>query len=76
MTGVLAGFGPDRDDWRLAAAAFVPIVIFWAPDAYYVRSERLFRELYDRVRKFEDVEPSSLGATSDDFVASAGKAAS
>ena len=76
LTGVLAGFGLDRDDWRLAAAAFVPVVIFWALDAYYLRSERLFRELYDRVRKLEEVEPFSLGATSDDFVASAGKAAS
>lgn len=76
LTGVFLGFGLDRDDWRLAASAFVPIVIFWALDAYYLRAERLFRELYNVVRKPDTtVEPFFLGATSDDFVAGARKAA-
>ena len=76
LTGVLAGFGLDRDDWRLAAAAFVPILIFWALDAYYLRAERLFRELYNHVRKPDTtVEPFFLGATSKEFAEGAGDAA-
>ena len=27
-----------------------PVVIFWVLDAYFLRQERLFRRLYDRVR--------------------------
>lgn len=35
---------------------YVPIVIFWGLDAYYLRQERLYRKLYDKVRKQRDNE--------------------
>lgn len=31
--------------------AFVPLFVFWYLDAYYLRLERQYRELYNRVRK-------------------------
>ena len=31
--------------------AYVPIVVFWGLDAYYLRQERLYRKLYDKVCK-------------------------
>ena len=34
--------------------AYFPAVMFWALDAYFLRQERLFRKLYDHVRKSED----------------------
>lgn len=33
---------------------YVPIIIFWGLDAYYLRQERLYRKLYDKVRKQEE----------------------
>jgi len=36
--------------------AYFPAIAFWLLDAYYLRQERLFRELYDRVRKLEEVD--------------------
>ena len=30
--------------------AYFPTFMFWALDAYFLRQERLFRKLYDRVR--------------------------
>lgn len=30
--------------------AYIPIIVFWFLDAYYLRMERLYRKLYDRVR--------------------------
>lgn len=33
------------------AAALLPSLTFWALDAYYLRQERLYRALYDHVRK-------------------------
>jgi uncharacterized membrane protein len=34
----------------LLVVAILPIVMFWTLDAYFLRQERLFRKLYDRVR--------------------------
>lgn len=31
--------------------AFIPLFVFWYLDAYYLRLERQYRELYNRVRK-------------------------
>ena len=36
--------------------AYVPIVAFWGLDAYYLRQERLYRKLYDKVRMMDDNE--------------------
>lgn len=69
LTGAFLGFAVNKDDSGLAAAAFVAILVFWALDTYYLRSERLFRALYDRVRSNADaVEPFFMGATSSPFV--------
>ncbi len=34
----------------------LPVVGFWAMDAYFLRQERLFRHLYEEVRKQEDTD--------------------
>lgn len=31
--------------------AFLPAFVFWLLDGYYLRQERLFRALYDRIRQ-------------------------
>lgn len=36
---------------RFAELALFPSLTFWGLDAYYLRQERLFRRLYDEVRK-------------------------
>jgi hypothetical protein len=36
--------------------AYFPAAAFWIPDGYFLRQERLFRELYDRVRQMRDEE--------------------
>ena len=48
--------------------AYVPIIIFWGLDAYYLRQERLYRKLYDKVRKQdEDDIDFSMNATLPEF---------
>lgn len=37
--------------------AYFPVVVFWILDGYFLRQERLFRALYDRVRLLADTEP-------------------
>lgn len=69
VAGAFFGFALNSRSWRLAAAATVPILAFWALDTYFLRAERLFRALYDEVRsKDERVRPFAMGATGPNFV--------
>lgn len=43
-----------ESDWRIYTCALVLNVIFWFLDAYYLKQERLFRELYHKVSKISD----------------------
>lgn len=48
---------------------YVPIIIFWGLDAYYLRQERLYRKLYDKVRKQkEDDIDFSMNAALPEFM--------
>jgi hypothetical protein len=42
---------------RFIMIAFLPVMVFWALDAYYLRQERLFRKLYDEVVLSTDQTP-------------------
>jgi hypothetical protein len=72
LTVAFLGLAVNKDQWGLAASAVIPISVFWLLDTYYLRAERLFRSLYERVRaRPETLEPFFMGATSDSFVAEA-----
>ena len=43
-----------ESDWRIYACALVLNVVFWFLDAYYLKQEKLFRELYNKVPKISD----------------------
>ena len=36
------------------AFSFLPLLFFWFLDAYFIKVERQYRKLYDKVRKEED----------------------
>lgn len=38
------------------AVAFFPLIMFWMLDAYFLRQERLFRKLYDKVRTINETD--------------------
>jgi hypothetical protein len=40
--------------WKIALTAFIPLITFWALDAYYLRQERLFRLLYTHACQPDD----------------------
>ena len=44
---------PDR---RYIFVVYFPVVIFWILDGYFLSQERLFRALYDHVRKLDEKE--------------------
>ncbi len=41
---------------KLVAIAYYPVLAFWLLDGYFLSQERLFRALYDKVRKTLDSE--------------------
>jgi len=36
--------------------AYFPVIMFWVLDGYFLSQERLFRDLYDDVRKLDEKE--------------------
>ena len=50
LVSALLGFGVQQESAGFAVIAVFPAVVFWTLDAFYLRQERLFRELYDAVR--------------------------
>jgi len=49
VSAVLALSAKDADR-RFALLAYYPVLMFWILDGYFLRQERLFRKLYDKVR--------------------------
>lgn len=67
VAGIFALAGKDTDKLYFLGA-YVPIIIFWGLDAYYLLQERLYRSLYDKVRQMdEDKIDFSLKATTQEF---------
>jgi hypothetical protein len=44
----------DKANTSFVYIAFLPCVVFWALDGYFLWQERLFRALYDQVRIVEE----------------------
>jgi hypothetical protein len=49
VSGALFGFSAGRLSWPIAAVGLLPIIAFWALDAYFLMQERMFRSLYNAV---------------------------
>ena len=46
------------DSALVMVAGLLPALVFWGLDAYYLRQERLYRALYDHIRK-SDANPEN-----------------
>ena len=45
-----------EDRGEFAFIGLLPVMIFWGLDGYFLWQERLFRDLYDKVRNLEEKE--------------------
>lgn len=69
VLGVILGLAVNTHSWALALVGLIPSFAFWGLDTYFLRSERLFRALYDEVRRGSSgVEPFYMAATNPAFV--------
>lgn len=57
VVGIFALSGKDADK-LFFLLAYIPIIFFWLLDTYYLRQERLYRALFNRVREMneEDID--------------------
>jgi hypothetical protein len=64
VSGAFLGFAIGNKEWALAVAGLLPILLFWWLDGYFLRAERMFRDLHDAVRATHTIEPFYMAATS------------
>ncbi len=55
VAGLLALLSKDPS-FAYAVIIFIPVAFLWCLDAYFISQERLFRDLYESVRKLKDEE--------------------
>jgi hypothetical protein len=53
VSALFAIAGRDANK-NLVYVTFIPVVTFWILDAYFLREERSFRRLYDKVRILDE----------------------
>lgn len=67
VAGIFVLAGKDTDKLYFLVA-YIPVIVFWALDAYYLWQERLYRGLYEKVRlEDESTIDFSLKASSNEF---------
>lgn len=63
VSAAFFAFAAESLSWPVAAVGILPVLAFWGLNAYYLRAERQYRLLYDRVRaKDKKVPPFSMHA--------------
>lgn len=68
VAGIFALAGKDTDKMYFLVS-YVPIIVFWGLDSYYLLQERRYRSLYNNVRNIHAVEniDFSLSATKSEY---------
>ncbi|MEE8574572.1 MAG: hypothetical protein V3T30_04085 [Thermodesulfobacteriota bacterium] len=54
LVSALFAFGATGSNKSLVAIAYLPALAFWGLDGYFLRQERLFRALYDKIRELKE----------------------
>lgn len=50
VSAAFFGFAAQAPSWAVAVVGMLPVIAFWGLNAYYLRAERQYRALFDRVR--------------------------
>lgn len=67
VAGIFALSSKDADKLYFLVA-YIPIIVFWGLDAYYLLQERLYRSLYDKIRSTNEQDIDfSLQASLNEF---------
>lgn len=54
--------------WAVTLVAYIPILVFWGLDAYYLLQEKLFRALFNKTRTTDEtIIDFSMDVSLDEF---------
>ena len=56
LVSIIGALASRETDKRFFLLAFIPLIAFWAIDAFYLQSERKYKELYKQVRTKKEEE--------------------
>lgn len=56
VVAALLALAPQKTNSLIAVLAIVSSVVFWALDSYFLRQEKMFRALYNQIRKSNTFE--------------------
>lgn len=54
LTAAIFALAAKDADRSFFIVTLLPVIMFWGLDAYFLHQERLFRKLYDHVRRLPD----------------------
>ncbi|MFK9093001.1 hypothetical protein [Bacillus salipaludis] len=66
--GLFAFANTQEMDYRFILIALIPTIFFWLLDGYFLWQEKLFRKLYDHVRKKGEGEVIDFSMNVEPFV--------
>jgi hypothetical protein len=61
LLAAIFALAADKANTVTIWVALLPVIVFWALDAYFLGQERLYRMLYDKLRKLSQEEWDELG---------------
>lgn len=56
IVSALIAISIDKNNCNYFIVVYFPLIVFWLLDTYYLKQERLFRHLYNEVRKKDENE--------------------
>ncbi len=65
LVSALFALSTQASNKSFVLLAYIPAIIFWGLDGYFLRQERLYRELYNVVRKKAEDDVDFTMSTSD-----------
>lgn len=69
LVAALFAFGAKEADRTFVIIAWVPVLVFAGLDAYFLRRERLYRRLHDKVAARPDADPTDFSMATAEFQA-------
>jgi hypothetical protein len=67
LVAALFAFGAKEADRAFIVIAWVPVLVFAGLDAYFLRRERLYRRLHDKVAAKTDTDPIDFSMSTAEF---------
>lgn len=67
LVTALIALGTKEKDINTLLISFIPVGVFWILDGFYLYKERLYRSLYEKIRKLTDSE-IDFNMNTDEFI--------